>query len=347
MAAAEGMLDATHKPLPVQKSSCDENHYTLGRIGPHNVVVACLPKGMTGTIPAARVGRDMLSKFKGMEFRLLVGIGGGVPSNGADIRLGDVVVSVPTATYGGVIQYDMGKTVEEGRFERTGMLTRPPARLLSAVSGLQAKHKMEGRKLSDHLKYMMLRKPEMVTEYSCPGTKYDSLHDAGYDHIAEHMDCKACDAGKLVKREPRPSEEPAIHYGLIATGNKVIKHGATRDELGKELGVPVLCYEMEAAGLMDDFSCLVIRGICDYADSHKNERWQGYAAATAAAYAKELLLLIPGYIDSTHVMPEPNEGSGEPTPLLSAVWIVLREYVDDAEGTLQCTNAEKVIVQHV
>ena len=50
---------------------------------------------------------------------------------------------------------------------------------------------------------------------------------------------------------------------------------------------------MEAAGLMNSFSCLVIRGICDYADSHKNKRWQSYASGTAAAYAKELLLVIP------------------------------------------------------
>ena len=50
---------------------------------------------------------------------------------------------------------------------------------------------------------------------------------------------------------------------------------------------------MEAAGLMDHFPCLVIRGICDYSDSHKNKRWQPYAAAVAAAYAKELLSLIP------------------------------------------------------
>ncbi|KAL3444390.1 hypothetical protein BJX65DRAFT_310973 [Aspergillus insuetus] len=47
---------------------------------------------------------------------------------------------------------------------------------------------------------------------------------------------------------------------------------------------------MEAAGLMNTYPCLVIRGICDYADSHKNKAWQGYAAATAAAFAKELLL---------------------------------------------------------
>jgi nucleoside phosphorylase len=78
----------------------------------------------------------------------------------------------------------------------------------------------------------------------------------------------------------------------------VITHGVTRDRLRKELGV--ICFEMEAAGLMDNFPCLVIRGICDYADSHKNKRWQPYAAATAAAYAKELLSIIPTQeIDAT------------------------------------------------
>ena len=54
-----------------------------------------------------------------------------------------------------------------------------------------------------------------------------------------------------------------------------------------------MCFEMEAAGLMNDFGCLVIRGICDYADSHKNKKWQPYAAATAAACAKEILSVIP------------------------------------------------------
>jgi hypothetical protein len=92
-------------------------------------------------------------------------------------------------------------------------------------------------------------------------------------------------------REPRPLEDPFIHYGLIASGDQVMRHSATRERLRKELNV--LCFEMEAAGLIDDFLCLVVRGICDYANSHKNKLWQGYAAATAAAYAKELLSVIP------------------------------------------------------
>lgn len=54
---------------------------------------------------------------------------------------------------------------------------------------------------------------------------------------------------------------------------------------------------MEAAGLSNGFPCVVIRGICDYADSHKNDQWHPYAAAVAAACAKELLTymdLVPG-----------------------------------------------------
>lgn len=93
-----------------------------------------------------------------------------------------------------------------------------------------------------------------------------------------------------IQRPPRSNNHPVVHYGLIASGNQVMKHAPTRDALAKELGV--LCFEMEASGLMDNFPCLVIRGICDYADSHKNKQWQKYAAATAAACAKELLCLV-------------------------------------------------------
>lgn len=75
--------------------------------------------------------------------------------------------------------------------------------------------------------------------------------------------------------------------GNIASGDAVVKDGPTRDRIAREEGI--LCFEMEATGLMDTFPCVVIRGVCDYADSHKNKQWQPYAAATAACYAKELL----------------------------------------------------------
>jgi hypothetical protein len=88
-------------------------------------------------------------------------------------------------------------------------------------------------------------------------------------------------------RPHRTDDRPQIHYGNIASGDQVVKDGPTRDRIAGAEGI--LCFEMEAAGLMDTFPCVVIRGVCDYADSHKNKRWQRYAAATAACYAKELL----------------------------------------------------------
>jgi nucleoside phosphorylase len=70
-----------------------------------------------------------------------------------------------------------------------------------------------------------------------------------------------------------------------------MKNAYLRDRFAEEEGV--LCFEMEAAGLMDTIPCLVVRGICDYSDTHKNDVWQGHAAAVAAAYAKELLEVVP------------------------------------------------------
>lgn len=290
LAAAQAMLDGRHEPL--EQDPYDHNTYILGRIGVHNVVLACLPFGVTGTISAARVATQMLFSFKSLRFGLMAGIGGGVPSDEHDIRLGDIVVSKPAGTSGGVIQYDFGKTIQEGRFIQTGSLNRPPDVLLTALAALQAKHLMEGHKFSDYLLQMATRYPNMRAEFAHPGAQHDWLYESEYDHLEGNITCSQCVSGRLVKRDPRPSALPAVHYGLIASGDQVMRHGTTRDRLREELDV--LCFEMEAAGLIDEFPCLVIRGICDYADSHKNERWQGYAAATAAAFTKELLCLIPG-----------------------------------------------------
>ena len=122
----------------------------------------------------------------------------------------------------------------------------------------------------------------------------------------------------LVERAPCTTEEVVIHYGTIASGNQVIKDGVIRDRLTSELG-SVLCFGMEAAGLMNSFPCLVIRGFCDYADSHKDKGWQPYAAATAAACAKELLSVIPeSHVSETRSIAEQIK-SGE---LVDQMWIL-------------------------
>ncbi|KAH8434342.1 uncharacterized protein LDX57_011991 [Aspergillus melleus] len=286
MAAARAMLDEEHGKLPQPLS--DNNSYALGEIRGHNVVIACLPSGVYGTTSASFVASQMLSTFPSVRFGLMVGVGGGVPGNGFDIRLGDVVVSKPQGGFGGVVQYDHGKTVADGGFERTGMLNKPPAVLLTAISALETEHLMGSGQVQEFLSQIRAKFPH-VFDFVHGDQRKDILFDADYDHTGAET-CESCDEARQVHRSLRATSAPRIHYGLIASGNQVMKHGGSRDRLARELGI--ICFEMEAAGLMDQFPCLIIRGICDYADSHKTKEWQGYAASTAAAYAKELLSVV-------------------------------------------------------
>jgi hypothetical protein len=121
MAAARAVLDQEHGPMPSQDAQ-DRNNYVLGHVHSHNVMIACLPAGVDGTNAAAFVAANMLRAFEGLRFGLMVGIGGG-------IRLGDVVVSQPDKTHGGVVQYDKGKSLDGGEFERKGSLNKPPSLL--------------------------------------------------------------------------------------------------------------------------------------------------------------------------------------------------------------------------
>jgi nucleoside phosphorylase len=129
------MLDERHPDLD-HSATRDDNLYVLGTIGGHNVVIGCLPFGRTGNNSAAVVATQMLATFTKIRFGLMVGIGGGVPSAHADIRLGDVVVSKPDGTFGGVVQYDIGKSTIHG-FQRTGALNSRPQALLNALSSVE------------------------------------------------------------------------------------------------------------------------------------------------------------------------------------------------------------------
>jgi nucleoside phosphorylase len=285
-AAVEAILDEEHPRL--KRKEHDVNDYILGRIGVHNVAIACLPAGLLGNGPAAVVARDMERSFP-IKFGLMVGIGGGVWSKKSDIRLGDVVVSQPEGAHGGVVQWDFGKMENRGVFLRTGTLNKPPPVLLHALQTMKTNHFKEGDKLPELLLMMSRKNPFMAETFRYQGAEQDQLFEAAYDHEGGET-CDGCDINKVVARPARKDSAPKIHYGNIASGNEVMKHGVTRDKIAQDEGA--ICFEMEAAGLMDHFPCLVIRGICDYADSHKNKIWQQYAAATAAALAKELLSFV-------------------------------------------------------
>jgi nucleoside phosphorylase len=212
--------------------------------------------------------------------------------------LGDVVVSQPDQTFAGVVQYDAGESTPSG-FDRTGSLNSPPQILLAAVARLCANELRDKSRFLEHVS-----KLERISKFQRMETGHDVLFEAVYDHEGGQT-CEHCSADRQQARPQRENKDNVVvHYGTIASGNQVIKDGHTRDKLRRELG-GVLCFEMEAAGLMNSFPCLVIRGICDYADSHKNKLWQAYAAGTAAAYAKEVLLVIPtAEMAKTHTVEE-------------------------------------------
>lgn len=296
-AAATFMLDERHADLPNPRN--DHNSYTLGSIGKHNVVIACLPKGRIGDDNSATVAARMILAFPNIKISLMVGIGGGMPPN---VRLGDIVVSCPKNGNPGVIQWDMGKTEEGAKFKRTGALNGPPTVLLTTMSKFDARPDKSRAELlnclnsvpnsftkSDSLKDVLYR-----SSYSHISKSYDAEADDAWEYEleAEEDACTLCDERMILKRKPRENDLE-IHYGLIASGNQVIQDAAFRNKLNKDFNGEVLCIEMAAAGLVNEFPCVVIRGICDYADSHKNKAWQEYAAATAAAYAKALLALLP------------------------------------------------------
>jgi len=169
---------------------------------------------------------------------------------------------------------------------------------MTGISNLQARHLRKGSAIREHVDRMLELNPVMQQDFNYRNPEDDQLFQAEYDHMDGEKDCKSCDKERLIQRKSRTTNGPVIHYGLIGSANQVMRYGVTREKLRQEWGI--ICFEMEAAGLMDNFPCLVIRGICDYSDTHKNESWQPYAAATAAAYAKELLGVIsPVQVDKT------------------------------------------------
>lgn len=136
--------------------------------------------------------------------------------------------------------------------------------------------------------------PRLRGTYEQPDPSGDRLYQSRVVH--DESCCQGLseeNESRVVSRHARTGEKdnPTIHYGLILSGNQVVKDATIRDLMFREH--KALCVEMEAAGLVNTFPCLIIRGICDYADSHKNDKWQGYAAMTAAAFTKDVLSYVP------------------------------------------------------
>ncbi|KAL5048227.1 nucleoside phosphorylase domain-containing protein [Aspergillus fruticulosus] len=269
--AARAFLDQRH-PRPNALSANDNNQYTLGDVRDHLLVIAVLPDGEYGVSSAASVARDMLHSFL------------------QDIRLVDVVVSSSRGgNHGGLLCYDLGKKLQGSDFLRqdfsTGHLSYEQQNQLEKI-----------------IQMVLERNARMRRKYAPPGSHNDRLYKS--DYVTVIVKTAAMSSGTIWscsvgREEPATRMTPAIHYGQIASGSKRVRNALFRVRMAVKQGI--LCFEMEATGLANHFPCLVVRGTCDYADSRKSKVWQGYAAMTAAAYAKDLLYqIVPQQVMSEH-----------------------------------------------
>ncbi|OQD65820.1 hypothetical protein PENPOL_c005G06642 [Penicillium polonicum] len=285
----------------------DQNHYAFGRSGRHPVVVVTLP-GM-GNVQSASAAASLDMSFVSIQLVLLVGICGAVPygPSNQEIILGDVIVSEV------LVRLDFGRQYPTG-FKRKDTILDGPGKPNEEILGLIQHWKSQVMAQQLHARTMqhligLMQDPRIGTEYP---TSPDQLFAAEYIHrhhngcfecsLAESVCATAlntsceelgCDQRMHIPRARRSghdgqgSPNQRIYFGTIGTADTVMKSALHRDQLAAS--ERIIAFEMEGAGVWDKFNCLIIKGVCDYADSHKNKNWQSYAAAVAAAAAKEVL----------------------------------------------------------
>jgi nucleoside phosphorylase len=288
---------------PFDKEPGDPNAYCTGVIGRLNVVLAYMPG--TGKVNAATVASNCRKSFPGIKLALVVGICSAVPFNPTkdEIVLGDVIIS------NGVIQHDFRRQLpdhfvrKDTLLDSLGRTNQEVREVLAKLKRLQHRRQLS-TKISDYLNALRQDR-DLHAEY--PGSTEDRLFKASYRHADDQKSCEqiGCN-GDLVSRTrlavAEVSPTPAIHIGLMASGHVVMKSGEDRDRIAAAEGI--IAFEMGVAGVWDSFPCVIIKGACDYADSHKSNVWQRYAAATAAACAKAFLSFwVPSSTQGSYSMP--------------------------------------------
>ena len=290
LVAATAMLDLEHESLSLQ--AFDENSYTYGSINGHNVVIASMPPGQPGKVSAFKLVQPLSQSFPNLKIHLFVGIGSGVPripppdNPEDDVHLGDVVIGwAEQPGVPGVVQWDFVRYMEDRNTEPLGVLDKPERRILNALGLVLRNRKFKRTNFPEHFERL-----QVLGSFSHPGLAHDKLFNSTYSHVGE-PNCSLCERAQLAERVPRVNQDLIFHLGTIVSGDTIVEDPQRRNEISK-IYRGALCFEMEAAGVMDDKHCLIIRGIADYADSHKNDLWQNYAAGTAAVFAREFLLTL-------------------------------------------------------
>ncbi|KPM39642.1 hypothetical protein AK830_g6899 [Neonectria ditissima] len=284
----------------------DANTYTTGRIGKFDVVLVLLSN--MGKVSAANSAAGLRLSYPKVRLVLLTGVCGGVPNLGTDeeLLLGDVVISET------IVQYDYGRHFPDG-FAMKGtvedVLGRPTKNIRNLVSILRTDRAQE--QLKQRAAFFLQRLQEKLFEASFRHKHYTALDcqcmncHSSSDPVCDEsrkLSCDelGCDVTNIVLRErlklkrqlenegrSKDAQAPSIFVGRIGSGDKVLKSGEDRDRIAKQHDL--LAFGMEGAGVWDEIPCIVTKGVCDYADSHKSKSWQAFAAATAASVTKALL----------------------------------------------------------
>ncbi|KAL2205641.1 purine and uridine phosphorylase, partial [Sarocladium strictum] len=277
--AALAVLDERHAGhFPTSRG--DDYLYKAGRIAQHNIVIATFPASQEyGTNSAAALASQLKKSFPNLWFALLVGVAAGLPSPARDIRLGDILVALPSGESPAVIDYQLGKETAQDGFQllRQGHILAPiPSLVGAAIASLRLDKQ---RNLADISQY-----------YNIISRSDEEFMDPGLDRDVHYMQNEHGTQVAAVRPTRAQESRTKIWYGTIGSGNKLLKNSTARNALRDNYDLIGL--EMEAAGMMNRIPTGVIRGVCDYGDEQKNKEWQPYAAAMAAAYAKTVLCEI-------------------------------------------------------
>jgi nucleoside phosphorylase len=304
------------------RASGDNNTYTTGRIGKHDVLLVLLSH--MGKANAAGTAASIRPSYINIRLALIVGICAGVPQTpkGEEIILGDVIISKF------VIQHDFGRQYPDGFVRKDTIqdnLSKPDKNIRNLLVTFETDRGQDQlhQKTACYLEQIQAKPIRKDPKrYNYPRASEDKLFKPSYRHrhqispecicrncnkdsdpickkaLDSNCDVLGCDENHLVPREriklklehgAKDTQEPEVHVGAIASGDVVVKSAADRDRIAKQTGA--IAFEMEGAGAWEEVPCVIVKGVCDYGDSHKDKKWQDFAAATAASTAKAILEL--------------------------------------------------------
>ncbi|CAF3512879.1 unnamed protein product [Fusarium graminearum] len=298
-----------------RKLKGDPNHYVNGRIGTVDVVVLLLSE--MGKVSAASAAACLKLSYPELQMVFLSGVCGGIPTLQTEtikqeVLLGDVIVS------SNMIQYDFGR-----RYQEVFTIKQSSQPAKRHIQNILVHFETDSflSEVHERCTHILEEIQEKNTKYNYPGTSEDRLFEAKYKHLYANKEpctcCKTthtpctlsitlpceeagCDYKYLVERKRlekkrdfedngliQEAQKPSIFLGKFGSADTVMKSSKDRDMLVSQHSISAL--EMEGAGMWDDVPCIIVKGVCDYADSHKNKVWQDFASATAAAVVKALL----------------------------------------------------------